>query len=219
MQDWRGDKQLGDRVASHWHIEEVRSRGVVASIVCHVHHRLKSTNVIWISEVNDINGNIVLLQSHSQVFKVLLCSLSDGVTHEDNDSLSLGLVLSMLESKLSHLNRGYKIGLTVDLDVVDAVDQVTWLVGLSQSQLRSVVNQILVKLNKEATYLLPAMLSTPTLLSGFSWVLMLAMTVAASCWLSHLEGAKSPFRFHSELSMQIMVASNGMLLFYEKLKL
>ena len=62
------------------------------------------------------------------------------------------------------------------------------------------------------TYLLPAMLRTPTVLSGFYRVLDSAMIVAASCWLSQREGAKSPFLLHSELSMQIIVASNGIFL-------
>jgi hypothetical protein len=72
----------------------------------------------------------------------------------------------MLESELSNLNCSDEISLSNNLDVVDAVDQVSNLVGLGHSQFRS-INQILAKSLLKITYLLPPMLMTPTLLSGF----------------------------------------------------
>ena len=50
------------------------------------------------------------------------------------------------------------------------------------------------------TYLFPACDMTARVFSGFCCSLTSQMLVAASFWLSHLEGAKSPFLLYSELS-------------------
>jgi hypothetical protein len=52
------------------------------------------------------------------------------VANENNDSLSLRLVLSVLQRKLSDLDGGQKISVSVDLDVVDGIRQLLTVIGL-----------------------------------------------------------------------------------------
>jgi len=59
------------------------------------------------------------------------------VANKNNDSLSLRLVLSMLQRKLSDLDGGQEISVTVDLDVVDGVGKLLTVIGLGQSHLNS----------------------------------------------------------------------------------
>jgi len=59
------------------------------------------------------------------------------MANKNNDSLSLRLVLSMLQRKLGDLDGGQEIRVTVDLDVVDGVGQLLTVIGLSQSHLNS----------------------------------------------------------------------------------
>lgn len=56
----------------------------------------------------------------------------------------------------------------------------------------------------------PAVVSTPTVFSGFDCSLIVARRLAASCWASRRDGGKSPLRIHSELSTHTMVDSNTM---------
>jgi hypothetical protein len=55
------------------------------------------------SKVDHINAHVVLLESHSEVLEVFLVS-GKWVSNETDDSLSLRLVLSVLERELSNLN-------------------------------------------------------------------------------------------------------------------
>jgi len=88
------------------------------------------------SEVDDINGNHVLFESHSQFFIVFHIS-DDGMSTEDDNPLLLEFVLSMLQRQLRHLDRSEDIGISVDLDIGDTVDKVADVIGLSKSQLNS----------------------------------------------------------------------------------
>jgi hypothetical protein len=52
------------------------------------------------------------------------------VANENNDSLSLRFVLSVLQRKLSDLDGGQEISVSVDLDVVDGIGQLLAVIGL-----------------------------------------------------------------------------------------
>lgn len=56
----------------------------------------------------------------------------------------------------------------------------------------------------------PAVVSTPTVFSGFACSLIVANRLAASCCASRRDGGKSPLRIHSELSTHTMVDSSTM---------
>lgn len=133
-EDRGGDHHVSDVHAALRHIEEVR---LVGPTVGRVDHGLQSTNVVWVSKVNDIQINVVLLESHAQVFKVLLRALAQRVSNEDDDSLSLRLVLSVLEGQLGNLDGGDQVSLALDLDVIDTIDKVANLVCVRQSQFGS----------------------------------------------------------------------------------
>jgi len=73
---------------------------------------LKFRDVFWVSEVNHINSNIVSLHSDSELLKLSL-SLFQGMSNEDNNSLSLSLVLSVLQAELSNFDGVEEISLAV----------------------------------------------------------------------------------------------------------
>ena len=101
-------------------------------------------------EVDDIDGDVVLLESSSDVLEVVLGTVQ-GMADEYDDSLPLGLVLPVLEGELSYLDGFQAVGFAVykqmmvrewvclsvltDLNVADGVDEVTNLVSLRQVQL------------------------------------------------------------------------------------
>jgi hypothetical protein len=65
-----------------------------------------------VSEVNHINSNIVSLHSDSELLKLSL-GLLQGMSNEDNNSLSLSLVLSVLQAELSNFDGVEEISLTI----------------------------------------------------------------------------------------------------------
>ena len=94
------------------------------------------------SEIDDIDRHIVLLHPHAQVLEVFFSALSEWVADKDDDSLPLALVLPVLQGELSNLDSCEHVrGLPGDLDVVDRVNQVSNLIGLSKSQLNSVLTK------------------------------------------------------------------------------
>ena len=64
------------------------------------------------SEVDDIDRNIVLLEAHSHVLEVILISFQR-VADEDDDSLPLRLVLPVLEGELGDLDCLEAVGVAV----------------------------------------------------------------------------------------------------------
>jgi hypothetical protein len=123
--------------ATHRHIEEVTLRIFFGSIVGCIDHSLKSSNIVWVSKVNDIQGHTVLLESHAKILEVFISSIADWVTHEDDDSLSCCLVLSVLERQLCNLDRSDDVCLSLNLDVSNAVDDCSDFVGLGESEFNS----------------------------------------------------------------------------------
>ena len=75
-------------------------------------HLLKFRDVFRMSKVNDINSNIVSLHSDSEFLKLSL-SLLQRMPNEDNNSLSLCLVLSVLQAELSNFDCIEKISFTI----------------------------------------------------------------------------------------------------------
>jgi len=57
--------------------------------------------------------------------------------NEHHDSLSLRFVLSVLQRELSDLDSRQDVGSSINVDIVNCIDQVTDLIGLRQSQLNS----------------------------------------------------------------------------------
>lgn len=55
------------------------------------------------------------------------------MANENDNALSLGLVHSVLERQLGYLNRGDNVSVTLNLNVVDAVDQVSNLIRLGEA--------------------------------------------------------------------------------------
>ena len=159
--------------ATNRHVQEVGGLRFIRSFVGCINHSLESTNVVWVCKVDDIKRNVVLLETHANFFKVIFGSSGKWMSNEHNDSLSLRLVLSMLKSKLGYLDGSQYISITLDLNVIDTINQISNFVRLSNSQFASIksVNQILVKTclihSRNITYLFPAILKTPTVLSGF----------------------------------------------------
>lgn len=60
---------------------------------------------------------------------------------EDDDSLSLRFVLSVLERQLGHFDSCKNVSFTIDVDVVDCVDQVADFVRLGKSEFDSFSSQ------------------------------------------------------------------------------
>lgn len=77
---------------------------VLGTSIGSLNEGLKPRNIVWVSEVDHIYGDSVLLESSSNVLEVLLCSFQ-WMAYEYNNSLALRFVLSMLERQLSNLNR------------------------------------------------------------------------------------------------------------------
>jgi len=116
------------------HVQKVAGWSFLRSRVSRVHKSLKSSNIIWVSKVDHINRDIILLETHSYVLELFFSGvLSQRMPNEHHDSLSLGLVLSMLQGKLSDLDSCQNIGSSVNVNVVNGIDQVTNLIGLGQS--------------------------------------------------------------------------------------
>ena len=84
----------------------------VAIAIGSIDHLLKFRDVFWVSEVNHINSNIVSLHSDSELLKLSL-GLLQWVSHEYDNSLSLGLILSVFKTQLSNFDGIKEIGLTV----------------------------------------------------------------------------------------------------------
>ena len=95
------------------------------------------------------------------------------------------------------LGEAHAVKLT-DGDVGHSGQDVADFSALRDVQLNSAADGV--SRGVEATYLLPAMDMTPRVFSGFCCILTSQMLVAASFWLSHRDGAKSPFLLYSELS-------------------
>lgn len=138
---------MGDALRA---IQEVAARRVLGALVGSLHKCLKPRNVVWMSEVDDIDGDVVLLESSSDVLVVLLGAVQR-MANEYNNSLPLRLVLPVLEGELSYLD-GFQavrvsiykqsmlsewvyVSVLTDLNVTNAVDEVTYLVSLRQVQL------------------------------------------------------------------------------------
>jgi len=119
------------------HVQKVACWCFLRSRVGCVHKSLKSSNIIWISKVDDINRDIILLETHSNVFEIFFCAFSQRMPNEHHNSLSLRLVLSMLQGKLCDLHCGQNISTSINVNIVNGIDQVTNLIGLRQSQLNS----------------------------------------------------------------------------------
>ncbi len=71
--------------------------------VCRIDQGLKPRNIVGVGQVDDINGHIVLLESHAQILEIVLRS-SNGVTHKDDNPLALRLILAMLQGELGDLD-------------------------------------------------------------------------------------------------------------------
>ena len=65
-------------------------------------------HIIRVCEVDNINVAVVALQSLSKFFQLGLI-FSQGVTDKNDNSLSLGLVLSVFKGELSYLGSGTKV--------------------------------------------------------------------------------------------------------------
>ena len=134
------------------HVQKVACWCFLRSRVGCVHKSLKSSNIIWISKVDDINRDIILLETHSNVFEIFFCALSQRMPNEHHNSLPLGLVLSMLQGKLCNLHGSQNISSSINVNIVNGIDQVTNLIGLRQSQLNS-INQFLYEKKTKYVYL------------------------------------------------------------------
>jgi len=120
--------------ATKGHVQEVAAWRVLTAVIGSVDQGLEATDVVRVCKVDDIDGHVVLLESHSEILKVVLSSRLEWMTDEDDDPLSLRLVLSVLKSQLGYLDGLEDVGVSVDLDVVDAVDQVTNFVCLGHAE-------------------------------------------------------------------------------------
>ena len=81
---------------SRWNIQEMAVWRIFSTLVGCRNKSLQSRNIVWMGKVDDINRNIVLLQSHAHVLKVFLIALQR-MTDENDDPLPLSFVHSMLE--------------------------------------------------------------------------------------------------------------------------
>ena len=131
-------------------IQEMAARRVLSALVGSLDKCLEARDVVWMREVDHIDGDVVLLESSSDVLEVVLGTVQR-MADEHDDSLPLGLVLPVLEGKLSNLDgfeavrfAVYKqmmvrewvcVSVLTDLNVANAVDEVTDLVSLRQVQL------------------------------------------------------------------------------------
>jgi len=102
---------------------------VVSARVGALDQGLQLGDVVGVGEVDDVDGHIVLLESHAHVL-ILLLSLLERVADEEDDPLLLRLILSVLEGELGYLYGGDDVRVAIDLAGVDAVDQVPHVVGL-----------------------------------------------------------------------------------------
>ena len=84
----------------------------VSIAVGSIDHCLKLRDVLRVSKINDIDSDIVSLHSDTE-FLELCFRLLKWVPDEDNNSLSLTLVLSMLQAQLRNFDGVEKVGLTV----------------------------------------------------------------------------------------------------------
>jgi hypothetical protein len=64
------------------------------------------------SEVNHINSNVVSLHPDSELLELSL-TLLQRMSNEDNNSLSLSLILSVLQAELSNFDGIEKVSLTI----------------------------------------------------------------------------------------------------------
>ena len=84
---------------------------VVVLVSC-LNQSLKFGNIVWVSEVDHINGNIVLSQSLSETF-ILNELLLEWMSAEDDYSRLGILVHSMLKGELSDFDCGNKVTLAI----------------------------------------------------------------------------------------------------------
>lgn len=84
----------------------------VFTVVGTVHESLELGHVLGVSKVDHVNGDVVPLETLAQVF-----ALGDlfvkGVTNEDDDTLTLTFVLSVLQRKLSNFDSREEVGISV----------------------------------------------------------------------------------------------------------
>jgi hypothetical protein len=84
----------------------------IATIVCGVNHRCQLGDIFGMSEIDNINSYVASLHSDTQLLKLSFVFF-ERMTDEDDYSLPLALVLTMLKTQLSNFNRVEKIGFTV----------------------------------------------------------------------------------------------------------
>lgn len=102
-----------------WDIQEMACCGLFTLFVCSVDQSLKSNDIIRICKVDDVDRNIIFLQSESNIFKVFLRSFFDWMSNKNNDSLPLRFVLSVLKRKLGHFHRREDISPAINMNVID----------------------------------------------------------------------------------------------------
>ena len=79
---------------ARWNVQEVAGWSILIAGIRGVDQCLESANVVDVSEVDHVDGNVVLSESVADILEVFFCSL-DGMTYKDDDSLPLTLILSM----------------------------------------------------------------------------------------------------------------------------
>ena len=108
----------------------------IARIIGSIYKSFKFWYVFWVSEINDVHGNIVTLQTLTQIF-TLFKGLRDWVTDKRNNSLPLLFVLTMLQTQLANLNCGKKVSISVDLDLANSVYNCADIICLSKFHFNS----------------------------------------------------------------------------------
>jgi len=97
----------------------------------------KLWHVIRVCKVDHINVNVVTFQSLSEIFQLSFI-LGQRMADKNHNSLSLRLVLSMLEGKLSYLDSSHEVGVTIYLCSIDCGNQFSDIVSLGGFQLNTV---------------------------------------------------------------------------------
>lgn len=92
LEDGRGDQYISDHGDANWDVHEV----AVVTVVGTLYQGLKLRYVVRVGKVDHIDANIVSLESLAEVL-ALRQVLVNRVTDEDNDSLPLRLVHSVLK--------------------------------------------------------------------------------------------------------------------------
>lgn len=93
-------------------VQEVAGWHILASLVGRRDQCLQPRHVVWVCEVDDIDGDVVLLEAHTNVLEIFLVAVQR-MAYKNDDPLPLCLILPVLEGKLSNLDSLEAVGVSV----------------------------------------------------------------------------------------------------------